>query len=382
MVDVKFLKSEYAPLSLRVTEEALPPHALSPFATLGADARWLYDILSEARARADRLAADYCYEFGSQLVTGRRYRAAWAMLEIALEIYFGQPATGAEQVDRVLAALAKLLDSMVPAPDAVAYLERARLIWCAVHGPEHTELAEILNNLGYLRKRRAELDAARACYEQALAIWQEMLEPEHPYLATAYNNLGGVARAAGRPAEARRNYEKALAISRDAHGQQHPTTATILTNLGAVCHDQGDDEAAGHYLKRALAILENNRLPAPRELAGAYNNQGHLLLAQKQHRQARRYFERALALYEEAPETTPTEIACVLSNLAAVSNATGDAAAAIQALGRAYLIQLRRSGAEHPHTAAISESLQQMLAGSGQGQRAGKASAQMAITPA
>jgi len=382
MGDVKFLKSEYAPFSLRAIEEELPPGALCPFATLGADERWLYDILSEAQTRADRLAADYCYEFGSKLVVGRRYRAAWAMLEIALEIYLGQPATDAEQVDRVLAALAKLLDSMVPAPDVVAYLERAWLIWCAVHGPEHTEVAEILNNLGCVRKRRAELDAARACYEQALAIWQEMLEPAHPYFATAYNNLGGVARAAGRPAEARRNYEKALALSRDAHGQQHPATATILTNLGAVCHDQDDDGAAGHYLKRALAILENTGLPAPRELAGTYNNLGHLLLAQKRNRQARRYFERALALYEEAPETTPTEIACVLNNLAAVSNAMGDATAAVQALGRAYLIQRRWSGAEHPHTVAVSESLQQVLAASGQGQRAGKAPAQMATTPA
>ena len=382
MGDVTFLKSEYTPLSLRVIEEELPPRALAPFATLGADERWLYDILSEAQARADRLAADYCYEFGSQLVNGRRYRAAWAMLETALEIYLQHRTPPTEQIDRVLAALAQLLEGMLPDPDTLAYLERARFIWGAVRGPEHPELAEILSNLGYVRKRRAELAAARDCYRQALAIWQATLEPDHPYLATAYNNLGTVAREAGQPTSAKRNYEKALTLSRAATEPQQATTATILTNLAAVCHGEGEDTVARRYLERALALLEGAASPATKALAGAHNSLGHLLLAQGRHRQARRHLERALMLYEETPETTATEVVCVSTNLAAAAQAGGDTAAALQALGRAYLIQRRLFGPHHPRTTASFDNLQQVLAGSDRPQHSRRSSRLTAATTA
>lgn len=356
---------QFPSLTLRYGNEELDPDALLPFATLGADEGWLHDILSWACSQPDLSAARYCYSLGHELARARRHRAAWLALETTLTVCYQQTPPAPGLSDESLDALAELLDDIVDAPGAIQYFERALTLWRAVRGESDPQVAEILNNLGYLYKRASRLDQAQDCYEEALAIWQEVLDPQHPYMAAVLNNLGAVARAAGRPREARQHYEKALAISRVVRGNSNPATGALLGGLGAACQDEGDDGAAARYLTTALSILESAGQAATQDLAAASNNMGHLLLGRGEYDRARRLFLRALALYDKAGTPAPLEMACVLNNLGVLYHVAGKTQAALGPLSQSYALRYRLLGPQHPHTAETLHMLQQTYTLSG-----------------
>ncbi|MGH3769353.1 MAG: tetratricopeptide repeat protein, partial [Pseudonocardiaceae bacterium] len=75
---------------------------------------------------------------------------------------------------------------------------------------------------------------ARPLYERALTITETTYGPDHPDVANLLNNLALALGALGKPAEARPLYERALTITETAYGPDHPHTATIQRNLEAL----------------------------------------------------------------------------------------------------------------------------------------------------
>jgi predicted TPR repeat methyltransferase len=65
--------------------------------------------------------------------------------------------------------------------------------------------AELLNNIGVLRRQQGQLAAAEAAYVEALSL--------HPEYVDAYNGYGRVLEGLKRPAEALQQYSKALALA-------------------------------------------------------------------------------------------------------------------------------------------------------------------------
>jgi tetratricopeptide (TPR) repeat protein len=96
------------------------------------------------------------------------------------------------------------------------------------------------------------LERARTELERAIAIFERELGPDHPDLATLLDNLGVVSRREGDPAAAIRLHRRALAIHVAALGPDHPQTATTEYGLGLALHAMGDRAALGH-LERACA---------------------------------------------------------------------------------------------------------------------------------
>ena len=64
-----------------------------------------------------------------------------------------------------------------------------------------------------------------------MAISEKALGPEHPDVATILNNLAGLYKAQGHYAEAEPLYKRALAIDEGALGPDHPDLARDLNNL-------------------------------------------------------------------------------------------------------------------------------------------------------
>ncbi len=104
-------------------------------------------------------------------------------------------------------------------------MERGLAIYEKALGPEHSETAASLNNLGILLWDQGDLAGARPLYERALAIHQKALGPEHPLTATSLNNLASLLQAQGDLTGARPLLERALAIGEKALGPEHPDTA-------------------------------------------------------------------------------------------------------------------------------------------------------------
>ena len=83
-----------------------------------------------------------------------------------------------------------------------------------------------------------DLAGARAAYERALCIFERVLGPDHPNVATLVNNLGGVLQALGDLAGARAACERALRIFEKSLPPEHPNIRRVRGNL------EGLDRAA------------------------------------------------------------------------------------------------------------------------------------------
>ncbi len=74
-----------------------------------------------------------------------------------------------------------------------------------------------------------DLAGARAAYERALAIDEKSFGPDHPDVATVVNNLGSVLQDLGDLAGARAAFERALAIDEKSFGPDHPKSPPTST---------------------------------------------------------------------------------------------------------------------------------------------------------
>ena len=124
----------------------------------------------------------------------------------------------------------------------------------AAHGPDHPEVAGVLNNLGSARLNLGEPAKARELYERALAIAEREYGRDHRDVAGILNNLGTAWRDLGEPAKARERYERALAIVEREYGRDHPMVARTLNNLGNAWLDLGQPAKARELYVRALRI--------------------------------------------------------------------------------------------------------------------------------
>ncbi len=136
-------------------------------------------------------------------------------------------------------------------PHALAAAGHAQALHVA---PEAT--GRLLNQAGLYLSGRAESTQAKVALQRALAICEGAYGPNHPDVAGVLNNLSGVFWDMQDLKEARTHLERALAIDEAAFGPEHPTVARDVNNLGSVLHDLGDLAGARAHYERALAILE------------------------------------------------------------------------------------------------------------------------------
>lgn len=119
----------------------------------------------------------------------------------------------------------------------MAALERA-------YGPDHIEVAEVLNSMGLVLKKRADYDGAERHYKRAIEIVRKTFgrDQEHYKLGIYYNNLADLDRKRNRFDDALRLYERALTSIEKTLGPQHSEAAEILHNIGQVQHQLGSYE--------------------------------------------------------------------------------------------------------------------------------------------
>jgi tetratricopeptide (TPR) repeat protein len=114
---------------------------------------------------------------------------------------------------------------------ALTLLEQALGINEAAYGPDHSQMAIILLNLGNAHHELGHYQKAIGLYDRALPIFEGAYGPDHPKVAITLSNLGLTHQRLGGYQEAIGLYDGALRILEGAYGPVHPEVARTLTNL-------------------------------------------------------------------------------------------------------------------------------------------------------
>ncbi len=215
----------------------------------------------------------------------------------------------------------------------------------------------LVNQMGTYFWGRAQYAAAREAFERTWRLDEAAFGPNHTNVAISVNNLGMVLEALGDPSGARQHYERALRIDEAAFGPDHPSVAIRVNNLGSVLRSLGDLAGARQYFDRALRIVEATLGSDHPNAAMPVNNLGIVLQEIGDLAGARQYFERALRIDEAAFGPDHPNVARNVNNLGILLKDLGDLAGARHHLERALHIFTASLGEDHPYTVTARRNL-------------------------
>jgi tetratricopeptide (TPR) repeat protein len=119
--------------------------------------------------------------------------------------------------------------------------------------------------------------AAEPYYLRALQIYESQLGPEHPDVASVLNNLGVFYTNEKRFTEAEQVHLRALAIREKVFPASHPDIAQSKCNLAVVYHSRGDYERASELYRASLQAWEEATAKPPEEYEVVAANYADLL---------------------------------------------------------------------------------------------------------
>ncbi|MFN0137002.1 MAG: tetratricopeptide repeat protein [Phycisphaerae bacterium] len=130
---------------------------------------------------------------------------------------------------------------------------------------EDLVVADILANLGRVRRLQGDLVDAERFVREAVALARRVGGEGHPRLAMALNELGLVLEPLGDVAAAEQTFRDALAIQRDRQMLTHRDAASVMHNLGELLHRCRKASEAEALLQEALrnrasSLPEGHRL--------------------------------------------------------------------------------------------------------------------------
>ena len=115
----------------------------------------------------------------------------------------------------------------------------------------------MLSEKSPLRRRSARYSIAVLAM-RALGIVEKVLGPDHHNVATVLDNLAGLSKATGDYAQAEPLLQRALGIREKGLGPAHPDVAISLDNLAALFTAKSDITKAIAYKARADKVSERN----------------------------------------------------------------------------------------------------------------------------
>ncbi len=238
--------------------------------------------------------------------------------------------------------------------EAKEILLRALAIREREFGPNHFEIARVLNELGSVAYRGRNPDLAEARYGQALAMLEATVGVEHPECAVSLTGLFASAILRREYVEAEGFQLRSLEIRKRSLGPDHPLTAVTMRDFGSLLRLMGETERAEDSLRRAVGLFEANLGPEHPQTGSALNSLAILVRDGGGYAEARGLFGSALVAFETSGDPLDPRIAGVLNNLAAVHRELGDFTEAEACLRRSLAIREGRYGADHP---AVAQSL-------------------------
>jgi tetratricopeptide (TPR) repeat protein len=217
--------------------------------------------------------------------------------------------------------------------------------------------ASYLNALASLYKSRGELAEAVRAFERGLALREAAQGPDHPDLAVMLNNLGNTLTLLGRDEAAQARFERGLALAERSLGEGHLLTMVLLDNLSALLLSRGALDEAQALTERALRLRQATFKSGHPQLGGSYNSLGMILQQRGDLTAARGMFERALAIHERSFGPEHPLVADAYGNLSLVARQRGSLVEAQALEEKALGIRERALGPDHLDVAWSLESL-------------------------
>ena len=107
-------------------------------------------------------------------------------------------------------------------------------------GPDHPDIAEVLNNLAVLLQRaQGRPQEAEPLYQRALVMQERLLGPHHHDVARTLSNLGFLLCDTDRAGEGIAMLERAKRILQKAFPDGHPNLVTVLRSLATAYSREG-----------------------------------------------------------------------------------------------------------------------------------------------
>ncbi|MES9906003.1 MAG: tetratricopeptide repeat protein, partial [Sedimenticola sp.] len=151
------------------------------------------------------------------------------------------------------------------------------------------------NQLGYLRSRIGDLDAAIQAFQRVELLGKK--NGRHDWIAGANLGLGIVYTVYGELHKAEEFHLKALAINEKLDCECGTGSANSYAGLGVVYTAHGKSDKAEEFFLKALAIYEERGGNVG--MASQYGNLGTLYKRREGHDKAKEFYLKALAIYEE-----------------------------------------------------------------------------------
>jgi tetratricopeptide (TPR) repeat protein len=237
-------------------------------------------------------------------------------------------------------------ESLGQSETAMAMFERGLALAERTLGEGHRLTMQLLSNYAISKVNAGDLDAAQALEERALALRERAFGPDHMQVGMSKTNLGQILLLRGDLAGARRVYEQALAIYERTLGPDNTQVAGARENLALVLAEQGSLEEAQALEEQALALRERLFGPDDPEVAWSLDNLSGIVRSRGAIARARELELRSLAIRERKPGTR--ELALSLNNFGAIELTRGDAKAAREALVRALEIREKTMRGDQP----------------------------------
>lgn len=310
-----------------------------------------------------------------------------------------QPGAAEPGLLAALGALQRHLTERGRLPQALPLAQRALVLAERLHGPEHQQVAIVLNNLAELQRQLGQLPQALATHQRSLALHERLLGPDNVEVAVAANNLGLVLHAMGRfpealalyqrslairerrlgadsldvanslnslaefyrqvgpQAQAVPLYERTLAIIETQLGPEHPLAALVLGSYAGVQTQLGRLDLALPAAQRSVAIREQRLGPAHPQLALGLSLLAEVRRGLGDEVQTQVLLQRSLAMYEQTLGPQHPDVAMALNNLAGFLDNQGRRDEALPLYERALTILEQQLGPEHPYVANLLNNL-------------------------
>src|SRR5205807_5949378 len=129
-------------------------------------------------------------------------------------------------------------------------------------------------------------------YLHALQIYEKQLGPEHADVASVLNNLAVFYTNERRYSEAEKTHLRALAIREKVHPPTHPDIAQSKCNLAVVYHSRGDYARAAELYRASLKSWEDATDKPPEDYEIVASNYADLLRSLRKVRKANQLEQR------------------------------------------------------------------------------------------
>src|SRR5215831_4628201 len=315
-------------------------------------------VIAPAFPQQDEL--DTLIEKVSELYQAGKFGDAISPAQRALAIAEGMLGPNHPDVAALVNNLGVLYFKLSRYADAEPLYKRSLAIRERVLRPNHPEVAGSLNGLAVLYDAQGRYADAEALYKRSLTIREETLGLNDPDVAQSLNNLAVLYVREGRYADAEPLYRRSLAIKQKTLDPDHPEVAHSLNNLAALYHSQGRYVDAEPLYKRSLAIREKVLGPSHPDVAGSLNDLAALYADQGRYADAEPLDKRALAIRERVLSSNHPEVAESLNNLALLHVEHGRYADAEPLLKRALAINEQTLPSDHPYVAKALNNLAEL----------------------